>query len=56
MDLNIARYCLSQWALDDSTANQPAFTFARKTQKNDTWTYQEVGHLIQSIGKGFLEL
>lgn len=56
MNLNITRYCLEQWAYDNSTASKPAFTFARKNKKNDTWTYQEVWNLVQSIGKGYIKL
>ena len=56
MDLNITRYCLEQWAFDDSTANEPAFTFARKSKNNDTWTYREIWDLVQSIGQGYLSL
>ena len=52
--LNLARYCLEAPALDPARADRPAFTFVDAETGDRSWTYAEVWHRIEAIGRGLL--
>ncbi|MSP21957.1 MAG: long-chain fatty acid--CoA ligase [Dehalococcoidia bacterium] len=55
--LNLARYCLEAHALDPSSANRRAFTFARSyddASLDEVWSYAEVWERVQRIARGLL--
>ncbi len=53
--LNLAQWCLERWATDPATAERPAFTFARLSGDDDTWTYAEVWARVQAVARAFVE-
>ena len=53
--LNLARWCLERWATDSATAGRPAFTFARPSGDDDTWTYAEVWARVESVARALVE-